>query len=403
MADNLCGPSAPTKGLVNHLNRDRNLQQDRVVNAPVAAGSSSTFRSNTETPANMAAGDAAFAAFSATSTQPQAPITNAHRMLPRGPAIHGGFNGAPQANTSWVRDFERMQLEAGGYAAPIVNTAGPLHQSPATHLPQMTQATSAPTFAHMGSGGQMMMAPNVGPLGPPGLIPGSLPGFQHNQPAGTPTEQFHQYPRSVVLAANTEEALEAAFAAYDDEFSAEMDQWVAQHGPTEEDHHEAAMQELADDLDARRESGDPRVLTQKDPENRAAVKAQEDHELRKYASEILVTMAEGNEKFKKSSFNDLMRRIVNREVVIQGNEIVDVATGEPADLTARDLTDEPLVEVPPTPAAIIPPTEEEILLMNMAQSDVEREEPEGKGKGKENEGSPAQHQGAAASSSSAST
>lgn len=41
MADNLCGPSTPTKGLVNHLNGDRNLQQDRVVNTPVVAGSSS--------------------------------------------------------------------------------------------------------------------------------------------------------------------------------------------------------------------------------------------------------------------------------------------------------------------------------------------------------------------------
>ncbi|KAK7747315.1 hypothetical protein SLS53_001568 [Cytospora paraplurivora] len=394
MADNLCGPSAPTKGLVNHLNGDRNLQQDRVVNSPVVAGSSSTFRSNTETPANMAAGDAAFAAFTATSTQPQVPTTNAHHMLPHGPAIHGGFNGAPQANTSWVRDFERMQLESGGYAAPVINPAGPLHQTTATQLSQMTQATSAPTLAHMGSGGgQMMMAPNVGPLGPSGLIPGSLPGFQHNQPAGTPIDQFNQYPRSVVLAANTEEALEAAFAAYDNDFSAEMDQWVAQHGPTEDDHHEAAMKELADDLDARRESGDPRVLTQKDPENRAAIKAQEDHELRKYASEILVTMAEGNDKFKKSSFNDLMRRIVNREVVIEGNEIVDVATGEPADLIARNLTDEPLIEVPPTPTAIIPPTEEEILLKKMAQTDVEREEPEAK---EEPEGPPAQHQGAAA-------
>lgn len=300
-----------------------------------------------------------------------------------------------------------MQLESGGRAAPIINPASPLHQSTATQL--MTQATPAPTFAHMGSVGQMVMAPNVGPLGPSGLIPGSLPGFQHNQPAGAPIEQFNQYPHSVVLAANTEEALEAAFAAYDDDFSAEMDQWVAQHGPTEDDHREAVMKELADDLDARREAGDPRVLTQKDPANRAAIKAQEDHELRKYASEILVTMAEGNDKFKNSSFNDLMRRIVNREVVIKGNEIFDVATGEPADLTARNLNDEPLIEVPPTPTAIIPPTEEEILLKKMAQSDVEREEPEaeeepeGKGKGEENEGSPAQHQGAAASSSSVST
>jgi hypothetical protein len=31
MADNLCGPSNAAKNLVNHVNRDRSLQQDRMV------------------------------------------------------------------------------------------------------------------------------------------------------------------------------------------------------------------------------------------------------------------------------------------------------------------------------------------------------------------------------------
>jgi hypothetical protein len=43
MADNLCGPSAPTKGLVGHLNGERALQQDRVVNAPAVASGSVSF------------------------------------------------------------------------------------------------------------------------------------------------------------------------------------------------------------------------------------------------------------------------------------------------------------------------------------------------------------------------
>lgn len=45
MADNLCGPSAPTKGLVGHLDRDRTLQQDRAAGSPAsAAGVSCTSR-----------------------------------------------------------------------------------------------------------------------------------------------------------------------------------------------------------------------------------------------------------------------------------------------------------------------------------------------------------------------
>jgi len=38
MADSLCGPSNGAKNLVNHVNRDRSLQQDRMVNG--AQGSS---------------------------------------------------------------------------------------------------------------------------------------------------------------------------------------------------------------------------------------------------------------------------------------------------------------------------------------------------------------------------
>lgn len=39
MADNLCGPSAPTKGLLGHLDRNRAVQQDRIVaSSPAPAG-----------------------------------------------------------------------------------------------------------------------------------------------------------------------------------------------------------------------------------------------------------------------------------------------------------------------------------------------------------------------------
>lgn len=40
MADNLCGPSTPTKGLVGHFDRNRSNQQDRLVNLSPASGSS---------------------------------------------------------------------------------------------------------------------------------------------------------------------------------------------------------------------------------------------------------------------------------------------------------------------------------------------------------------------------
>lgn len=39
MADNLCGPSNPTKGLVAHVDRDNSIQQDRLVTASPAGPS----------------------------------------------------------------------------------------------------------------------------------------------------------------------------------------------------------------------------------------------------------------------------------------------------------------------------------------------------------------------------
>ncbi|ROV87471.1 hypothetical protein VSDG_09787 [Cytospora chrysosperma] len=435
MADNLCGPSAPTKGLVGHLNGDRTLQQDRVVNAPAVA-SGSTFRSNTETRANATAGDAAFSAFTADLTGPQAhmprplqdmqgrhtfpdgrsvrvtpdgrtirgPHPDLVRMAPSGPAFHGGLEGLAQSNTSWVQDFERMQLAQGVRAGPRAVAGGtsaalpPQLSSP--HQAPVNRMTSAPNHTYMGQGGQMMMATNVGPLGPSRLIPVSIPGSRLNQQAGPSTERFDHYPQTVALAANTEEALDAAFAAYDNDFRSEMDQWVAQHGPEPTVDHDEIMKQLADELDDRRNAQDPGVLTQNDPENRAKLKAQEDQELCKYANEVLHIMEEGNEKFKNSSFTDLMRRIVNREVVVQDNELIDVATGEPTDPTARDNQDQPHIKVPPTPTAIIPPSDEEILSMQMATTEAEKAR--GKGKSKEEEVAPADQQneqGAASSSS----
>ncbi|ROV91063.1 hypothetical protein VMCG_09569 [Cytospora schulzeri] len=402
MADNLCGPSAPTKGLVGHLNGDRTLQQDRVVNAPAVAGGS-TFRSTTEAQANVAAGDAAFAAFTAGSTGPQAhmprplqdmqgrrtfpdgrtvhitpdgrTIRDPHpglvRMAPSAPGFHGGFDGPVQSNTSWVQDFERMQLAQGVRTGPQAAAASgtqanlpPQLYSP--HQQSVNGLASAPNYTYMGQGGQMMMATNVGPLGPSRLIPVNIPGSYANQQAGPSTERFDHYPQTVALAANTEEALDAAFAAYDNDFRSEMDQWVAQHGPEPTADQDDILEQLADDLDDRRNARDPSVLAQNDPDNRARLKAQEDQELCKYANEVLHIMEEGNDKFKNSSFTDLMRRIVNREVVVQGNELIDVATGEPTDPTARDNEDQPHIRVPPTPTTIIPPSEEEFIGRQMA-------------------------------------
>lgn len=313
----------------------------------------------------MAAGDAAFAAFTTTSAGPQGrdprPVQDVQGrfiqpdgrtfyephpglvgVVPSATALQGGLNGAVQSNTSWVQDFERMQLAQGLQGGPGAAAIG----TQAADQPIFNGVSSAPNFTHMAQDGHMMMPNNLGPLGLSNFMPVGMPGSRAIRRADPFTEHFDHYPQAFALAATSEEALDAAFAAYDQDFRSEMDQWVAQHGPHSTGNATAAdpdevMKRMADELDERRNAGDPSVLPQNDPENRAKLKAQQDEELAKYAGEVLYFMELGNDKFKNSSFTDLMRRIVNGEVVVQDNELIDVVTGEPTDSAARDSEDGP--------------------------------------------------------------
>ncbi|KAG8157604.1 hypothetical protein KVR01_012646 [Diaporthe batatas] len=322
------------------------------------------------------------------------------------PARRGGIEhqrpsaALQAANTSWVDDFRRAQEETSlsqGMGALRLNSM----QAMPIAAPYGQPAFAAPGSYHYPVGQPMMQGNVASPYAPPHMMPahappGFLPAFAQggqqlpeDQPAqeaqvaphgysATGTAQaggnglpFSHYPQNLALAANTEEALGAAFAAYDREFEQEMDQWVATHGPEDREDHEAVMTEHAEKLDAKRRENDPAVMSQLDPKNRFNQKRREDMELQSYAARILNTMVSSdNEKFRGSSFTDLMRRIVNREVVVEGDDLIDVATGNPTDLTPRDL--KPVIQVPDVPPTFIPPSDAELR---------SRQEADPKGKG----------------------
>ncbi|KAK2597638.1 hypothetical protein N8I77_012415 [Diaporthe amygdali] len=440
MSDNLCGPSAPTKGLVGHLDRDRSLQQDRVAGSPASAAGS--FRSTAPETIGTSSADAAFANFTAAPPQPNAAASRQANVAPKVTTPYSPFNmlpgyrhglgnpwdGAPDKldlvnhvnpaiparrggmdhqrpsaaalkapDTSWVSEFQQRRQDELGLndqmeALRLQNsrTAGqsgaylPPHMM-SFNAPGYAPVYGQPGFAAQGGqyypNGQPMMYGNAAQYGQ--MMPSHAPGFgqasvaaQGGQyvAAGQPGQQetvtphgysapngipFSHYPQNIALAANTEEALGAAFAAYDQEFEGEMDQWVAAHGPEDREDHEAVMTEHAEELDAARKKHDPKVMSQSDPETRYRLKRKEDVDLHIFATKILDTMMQSdNEKFEGSSFTDLMRRIVNREVVVEGEELIDVATGNPTDLTPRDL--KPIIPVPDIPPTFIPPSDAEL-------------------------------------------
>lgn len=348
------------------------------------------------------------------------------------PARRGGLDhqrpsAALQAvNTSWVNDFNRRQdeealrLEMEALRLQEQSNTSISQVGPYAAMRPIPNNTSGygpgyghPGFAAQGGyyypSGQPMLYGNGNPYGPSHMMPTNASGFGQTGLAaqagqylarGEPLQQgnvaphdysapgtaqtgpngipFSHYPQNITLAANTEEALGAAFAAYDQDFEEEMDQWVATHGPEDRQDHEAIMTKHANKLDAERKKGNPKVLSQRDPENRFYLNKQESHELSMYAQRILITMIESdNEKFKGSSFTELMRRIVNHEVVIEGDDLVDVATGKPTDLTRREL--KPHIQVPDMPPTFIPPPDAELRAKQEAALQA-KQEAESKGK-----------------------
>lgn len=343
MADNLCGPSNGAKNLVNHVNRDRSLQQDRMVNG-AQSSSQSSFRSQS---ANANAADQAFAGFlqNGPLLGTQIPmggnigsagfvgdIRSATPAGVPGPSMIAaphGFNiqhpqgpswASPAPSTfaghgqDWVNQFSSMQVS--GDSSRMASSAVPRHQSPAP----LFQAGNINTAAHLG-------------FAPPAFIGGHQGMYAHGpSPMYAPNVAYGSQ-QQVVPIQNQEssidvDAFNAAFGAYDDgEFSQELASWAEKQEGVE------AVQEEASVENQPLLSAAPNHFVEEVVQNQEQVEAarrnREDEELARAAISILGSVSENDsEKFKNSNFFELMRRIGNREVVVEGTDLVDASTGE---------------------------------------------------------------------------
>ncbi|KAL2144270.1 hypothetical protein VTI28DRAFT_9407 [Corynascus sepedonium] len=342
MADSMCGPSNGAKNLLAHIDRDRTHHQDRLVNAP-QAGAGNTFRSQTPfaNGAEMAFGgfqqggapiDAAFGpgldmntitdARSRTHPVPGAPSTMGH-MGPGAPAARLASPATGGAShQEWVNQFSSMQI-GGGAAGPSTATIPTqMHptamstMNPAVNMQQQQASFGLPVYA--------------------GAAP---PVFGFQNPAMNTIAQ--QQPQAAVAqeSAIDVEAFNRAFGEYDDanfeteladwsekqkianhEFTEAQDKWMAEHGPRAEPTTEVKPPS-ADEMeviDANLEQ-----LAQEQDKRRS------DEELARAAVDIVNSVADNtSEKFKNSRFFELMRRIGNREVVVEGDSFVNAVTGE---------------------------------------------------------------------------
>lgn len=255
-----------------------------------------------------------------------------------GQPIHhpAGMAAAP----SWVRDFQSMRLgnssprsiadpQNGGAAMNGLRNGVP-H---GVQTPAQSNLGAQPIFAN-----PYMPAESLTGVHNPGMF---LPFQPHNQsPAPFQTLQqepaahgeYSHYPQTIALSHSTEEALDAAFAAYDQDFEHEMHQWMGTHGPKSGEPSnmaevQATMEAIADQQDLAHMRQE-RVEQQQKARPSVPIDDGATTEFRKAAMDILDTVGKNQgEKFKNSSFLELMRRICDKEVVLQGEDLVDVKTG----------------------------------------------------------------------------
>lgn len=217
-------------------------------------------------------------------------------------------------------------------------------------------------------------------LNTPGFVQGGVlynpgPVGQSQQPTGNHTgatavsDQYDVYPEQV-LADNPGMAMEAAFAAYDDDFQNEMDNWMGAHGPADREVIKKMEEVLAADkqrdelhLDSpiigRTDLGpsinpavpgsniesyeyekkhfDPTVMVE---ESRSEAREEvalnnsiaSDAEMREHAVKILDMLAtsgsaETKKKLASSSFRGLMEAIASGKAVVFEERFIDSTSG----------------------------------------------------------------------------
>ncbi|TGO44576.1 hypothetical protein BCON_0494g00020 [Botryotinia convoluta] len=328
MADNLCGPSNALQNFQKHSNVDRTLQQDRLVGR---APSSQGFRASPGP--NVGQLDAEFAAFQA-GHQSLGPSPSAQNFSPhhfQTPPPQPFQNVAPQhsAGQGWANDFQNMSIsgpQAQFQQQGVHQTIQP--QMGAGWHQEFAQSHGAPGM--IAQGNQPIMAMNRPSMINAGYNPMSRVLMQQNQLASTSqslvenNEVFDDaaFARAFEQAANAEserlqqQELESQAASVQHEETHALDQLhVTKEAELELDRVEKQL--LGQSLLGADTIQDPATATPE--QNTHAPDA-----LSRTAGELLSSVSNNqSEKFQNSQFLQLMRQFRDKEVTVEGDEVVD--------------------------------------------------------------------------------
>ncbi|KIV94664.1 hypothetical protein PV10_02408 [Exophiala mesophila] len=324
MADALCGPSNPLQNLQKHTQIDRTLQQDRLVASRQSP--SQGFRTHDPRTGSL---DADFHAFEHSAPSPfqfqQPDFANAFPAF-RPPSQTPALGG-------WANDFKNLNINEQPVPAQHFRTEAPLVRSSHTgswHTEFMHQRSSASTPTTVSQGKQAIREPQFNNYTPSSMMNFSQPSFsmyQQNQMLPFQDQQQHQQlnPLSTDHQAQMSDVdFEAAFAdalAH----AQEMDQANLQNQSQEEPISEVQYPE------EKIKIGSDAILYREKDQRTADQDKLDADELARTAGQLLTSVQhDTSTKFQNSSFLDLMRRIRDREVEVQNNDLTNVMTGEAA-------------------------------------------------------------------------
>ncbi|KAJ9647868.1 hypothetical protein H2199_001644 [Coniosporium tulheliwenetii] len=345
MADALCGPSNALQNFQKHTSVDRTLQQDRLTSR---ASPSQGFRSGPGPNAGIL--DPEFEAFQAGI--PSAPLQPEFQHFPpqyshtpTGP----GFAPHP-ATSGWASDFQRLHISSPppAFAQRPAQTASPHQASAAWHQDFLRSQNGTAAL----QGRQTPIQPLYGGMSGYGLQ-NSFPmygGGISEQPV-TSVAQGKQRQQEDEGTFD-----EAAFERAFEEAQAEMLQEEAlseQEAQADRFNHEEleTLRHATNHLAAQDKSETARQLED-------ATKSRNDDELAATAGQLLESVSSNtSKKFQESQFLQLMRRLRDREVRVEGDKMVEVSLTHsppshsvlssaptPAPLSTAPVTAPPLAE-----------------------------------------------------------
>lgn len=342
MADALCGPSNPLQQFKQQTSLDRTLQQDRLSSRHSPAQG---FRSPDP---NAGLLDPEFEAFQA--GLPASDLPQYQPLHPQQPHFAAG----PSQTPSWASDFQRMAISPPPMQQQRhdVSQAGPANADWAQGFRQHI-AQSAPRAQHTSS---------PSPLAFQQRARYGYNGFQSNfaqqQPSFGPSVQSKG--KEPVHEQFDEAAFEQAFEMAKDDMMADTEilpghcEMVRDASMTREQ-GDALLEKLADkdapmDDDIRKlidfngelkgreftehlEAAEE-VKTQEAEEQAQQTQAQEDDALAATAQELLEKVEHNQtDKFRNSQFLNLMRKLRDREMKVEGDKMVEtVSTNTTANL-----------------------------------------------------------------------